>query len=52
MQALFIEVNPIPVKTALALMGRCREELRLPLTPMQPANRSRLEAVLREHGLV
>ena len=50
--ALFLEVNPIPVKTALHLMGRCRDEFRLPLTPMGEANRERLAAVLGEHGLV
>src|SRR5262249_11620111 len=33
------EVNPIPVKTAMALIGLCAEEFRLPLTPMAPANR-------------
>ena len=52
MRALALEVNPIPVKTALALMGRCTDELRLPLTPMETPNRARLEVVLREHGLV
>lgn len=52
MQALSLEVNPIPVKTALALMGRCAEEFRLPLTCMTAANRARLETVLREYGLV
>jgi 4-hydroxy-tetrahydrodipicolinate synthase len=52
MHALFIEVNPIPVKTALALMGRCTDELRLPLTPMEAASRGKLEAVLRELRLV
>jgi len=46
------EVNPIPVKTALALMGRCAEEFRLPLTPMSAANRTQLEQVLREQKLV
>jgi 4-hydroxy-tetrahydrodipicolinate synthase len=51
-QILGIEVNPIPVKTAAALMGCCTEEFRLPLTPMSPANRTKLEAVLREQGLV
>src|SRR5262245_30146810 len=35
---LFLEINPIPVKTALAIMGRCSDELRLPLTPMTPKN--------------
>ncbi|MFN8545001.1 MAG: 4-hydroxy-tetrahydrodipicolinate synthase [Candidatus Binatia bacterium] len=52
MQALFLEVNPIPVKTALALMGKCAEEFRLPLTCMNAANRARLEQVLREYDLV
>jgi 4-hydroxy-tetrahydrodipicolinate synthase len=46
------EVNPIPVKTAVALMGVCAEEFRLPLTPMNPGNRERLEQVLREYDLV
>ncbi len=49
---LFLEVNPIPVKTALAIMGRCSDELRLPLTPMTAKNRAVLETTLREHGLV
>ena len=47
-----LEVNPIPVKTALALMGRCAEEFRLPLTCMTAAGRTRLESVLREYDLV
>lgn len=51
-QSTSLEVNPIPVKTAMAMMGQCRDEFRLPLTPMTSANRPRLEAVLREHGLV
>ncbi len=46
------EVNPIPVKTAVALMGQCAEEFRLPLTRMSEANRAQLEQVLRESGLV
>jgi 4-hydroxy-tetrahydrodipicolinate synthase len=49
---LFLEVNPIPVKTALAIMGRCTDELRLPLTPMTAKNRATLESTLRELGLV
>jgi 4-hydroxy-tetrahydrodipicolinate synthase len=46
------EVNPIPVKTAVALMGVCAEEFRLPLTPMSAANRAQLERVLREQHVV
>ena len=49
---LFLEVNPIAVKTALAIMGRCSEELRLPLTPMTAKNRAVLETTLREQRLV
>jgi 4-hydroxy-tetrahydrodipicolinate synthase len=45
-------VNPIPVKTAVALMGGCAEEFRLPLTRMNPANRERLQQTLREYRLV
>ena len=51
-EALFWEVNPIPVKTALALMGRCREILRPPLCEMEEDGRERLRAVLAEYGLV
>jgi 4-hydroxy-tetrahydrodipicolinate synthase len=47
-----LEVNPIPVKTALAMIGRCAEEFRLPLTCMAAPGRAKLEAVLREHDLV
>jgi 4-hydroxy-tetrahydrodipicolinate synthase len=46
------EVNPIPVKTAVALMGRCAEEFRMPLTCMGAANREQLAQVLREYDLL
>ena len=49
---IFIETNPIPVKTALALMGKCREEFRLPMCPMTPANKEKLSGVLKEYGLI
>ncbi len=49
MQALFLETNPIPVKTAVFIQGRIPDAaLRLPLTGMQKPNRDRLEAVLAE----
>jgi len=51
--ALFYETNPVPVKTALAMMGRIdSEEVRLPLVPMSDANRDRLEAALKDYGLI
>ncbi len=51
-EALFWEVNPIPVKTALALMGYCQEIFRLPLCEMEPENREKLKAVLAEYNLL
>jgi 4-hydroxy-tetrahydrodipicolinate synthase len=51
-RALGLEVNPIPVKTALAMMGKCAEEFRLPLTCMTAATRGSLERVLKEYDLV
>jgi len=50
--AMFIETNPIPVKTALAMMGRIKEEFRLPLCEMSPANKEKLKAVLKGMKLV
>ncbi len=51
-KAMFIETNPIPVKTALAMMGKIREEFRLPLCEMSKENKEKLEQVLRSYGLV
>ena len=51
-EALFWEVNPIPVKTALAMMGRCREILRQPLCEMEEETKERLQAVMAGYGLV
>ena len=49
---LFIEVNPIPVKTAMHLMGYCSEEMRLPLCEMDEKNKATLTASLKAHGLI
>ncbi len=49
---LFIEVNPVPVKAALARLARCRDEVRLPLAPLEDANRAKLEATLRASGVL
>jgi 4-hydroxy-tetrahydrodipicolinate synthase len=51
-KALFIESNPIPVKAALAMIGMCEAVYRLPLVPMSPVNRDRLEQVLTESGVL
>ena len=49
---LFVETNPIPVKTAVALMGLCEEEFRLPLCPMGADNKKKLAKVLAGLKLV
>jgi 4-hydroxy-tetrahydrodipicolinate synthase len=51
-RAMFLEVNPIPVKTALSLMGKMGLEFRLPLVPMEPANLAKLKEVLAKSGLI
>ena len=52
MNTLFCEVNPIPVKTASALLGLCGTEIRLPLSQMEDANLAKLKAVMAEYGLL
>jgi len=52
MQANFIESNPIPVKAVLSMMGRMEEVYRLPMCPMRPENRAKLEKVVTEVGLL
>ena len=51
-KAAFYETNPIPVKTAMELLGLCSGEMRLPLAPMRPENKARLEKALRDYGLL
>jgi 4-hydroxy-tetrahydrodipicolinate synthase len=50
--ALFCEVNPIPVKKAVELMGLAPGGLRLPLTEMEPANVERLTKTMKEYGIL
>ncbi len=49
--ALFCETSPIPCKAAMAALGMCEDEVRLPLVPMQQKNRERLYRAMRELGL-
>ncbi len=51
-RALFSEVNPIPVKAAMAAMGYCENILRLPLTPMEKAHEARLKELMAEQRLI
>ncbi|MCI8534301.1 MAG: 4-hydroxy-tetrahydrodipicolinate synthase [Hungatella sp.] len=49
---LFCEVNPIPVKAAMNLMGKNVGVLRMPLTEMEPANQKNLAAAMKEYGIL
>jgi 4-hydroxy-tetrahydrodipicolinate synthase len=51
-KAMFIETNPIPVKTAMAMMKMLEPGLRLPLCEMMPENKAKLEKELREYKLI
>ena len=51
-KALFCEVNPIPVKAALAMMGKINGTLRNPLTEMEPENQERLKKEMEAYGLL
>lgn len=50
--AMFCETSPIPVKYALGLMGKCRDEIRLPLQSPSPEHQANLHAVLHAQGLI
>ncbi len=51
-KAMSSQVNPIPIKAALAMMGLIHDELRLPLTPLEEPHRSALHALMAEYGLL
>jgi 4-hydroxy-tetrahydrodipicolinate synthase len=51
-RAIFVETNPIPVKQAVAFMGKCTAEMRMPLTPMSPGPAEKLHALMKEMRLV
>jgi 4-hydroxy-tetrahydrodipicolinate synthase len=51
-KAVFIETNPIPVKTAMGLMGMCEPDLRLPMSSMLPENLEKLKKALKEYSLL
>lgn len=50
--AMFIESNPVPVKTALELMGKASADVRLPLCPMGAGNKATLAAIMKEYKLI
>jgi 4-hydroxy-tetrahydrodipicolinate synthase len=51
MKMMFCEVNPIPVKTALSMMGLCVDELRLPMCQAEEGTKDRLNDVLLEYDI-
>lgn len=51
-KAMFIETNPIPVKTAMGLMKLCGPDLRLPMCPMSEENSDKLKKALKDYGLL
>lgn len=51
-KGMFIETNPIPVKTALSMMGKIQEEIRLPLCPMSSDNKEKLKNIIKNYGLI
>jgi len=50
-KSMFIETNPIPVKTAMGLLGMCEPDLRLPMSAMLPENVEKLKIALKDYGL-
>ena len=48
---MFIESSPGPIKTALAIQGKCTRELRLPMCDIDPANEEKLRATMKAYGL-
>jgi 4-hydroxy-tetrahydrodipicolinate synthase len=47
-----LDVNPVPIKTAVALQGHCSDELRLPLAPLSRENTAKLSALLQSYQLL
>lgn len=50
-KAVFLETNPIPIKTAMGLLGMCEPDLRLPMCGMSAENEERLKKALKDYGL-
>ena len=51
-KAMFIETNPIPVKTAMAMMGICSDEMRLPMCAMSQEHQESLKKILKQFNLI
>jgi 4-hydroxy-tetrahydrodipicolinate synthase len=51
-RALFTETNPIPIKQACAFMGKCTNEMRMPLVPMTPPAADKLRVIMKDLRLI
>jgi 4-hydroxy-tetrahydrodipicolinate synthase len=51
-ETMFIETNPVPVKTAVKMMGKITGEVRQPLCPLAPANEEKLRQIMQKYGLI
>jgi 4-hydroxy-tetrahydrodipicolinate synthase len=51
-KALFVETNPIPVKTAMGMLGMCSADLRLPMCEMDETNKKKVAKALKDYGLI
>jgi len=51
-KAMFVETNPVPVKTALSLMGKIKENYRLPMVPINDSNREVVKKAIEKNGLI
>ncbi|MDD5120832.1 MAG: 4-hydroxy-tetrahydrodipicolinate synthase [Candidatus Omnitrophica bacterium] len=51
-KAVFLETNPVPIKTAMGLLGMCEPDLRLPMCSMMPDNLEKLKKALKDYGLL
>ena len=50
--AIFMEINPVPVKAALGMMGKISPDVRLPLTQLAPDNEARMRQILTDYNLI
>jgi 4-hydroxy-tetrahydrodipicolinate synthase len=51
-EAMFLEINPVPAKAALGMLGKISDEVRMPLAPLSAENRARLREVMMQYGLL
>lgn len=50
-KAVFIETNPVPIKTAMGMLGMCSPDVRLPMVPLTSGNKQKLLSIIKEYGV-